>query len=131
MLIEILKHTSDDLRVCFTALAVLARILYILEMRLYSRTTVRQIVALHPQTTAWFAHWVDMVENSSWQTPNDVIKTYPNASGLHGDRIRFEVGHNKFRLIAGFSYQYQACYIKFFGTHKEYDAVNVATVADY
>ena len=106
--------------------------LYRGDMLLYSRTTIRQIVATHPQTKAWFDHWVDVVEHASWKTTLDVVKTYPNARALPGgERVRFEVGHNVFRLIASFYFPHQTCYLKFFGTHREYDAVDVLTVADY
>jgi mRNA interferase HigB len=73
--------------------------------------------------------WVAVVKAARWHGPNEVKAAYGNASILIDDRICFNIKANDYRLIVQFRYRAQVVYIKFIGTHKEYDAVNAGTVS--
>ena len=54
--------------------------------------------------------------------------TYGNASTVGGDRVEFNIGGNRYRLIVRFDYQNRIGFVRFVGTHAEYDAVDAASV---
>ena len=62
---------------------------------------------------------------------NDVQITVPGAVALNGERARFEIAGGNFRLIASFSFKHQIAFIKFIGTHAEYDKIDALTIARY
>ena len=74
--------------------------------------------------SAWFAE----VERSSWTRPEDVKRRYASASLLKGDRVVFNVKGNKYRIVVAIRYEFHAVYIRFIGTHAEYDAIDAETV---
>ena len=59
-----------------------------------------------------------------WKNPNEVKKEYPSASILNDNRIVFNIKGNNYRLIVRINYNYQMIWIRFIGTHAEYDKVN-------
>ena len=66
--------------------------------------------------------------NSDWKTPNDVKKTYSNASILKESRMVFNIKGNDYRLVVKFNFEKQWIFIRFIGTHNENDKINVETV---
>ncbi len=73
---------------------------------------------------AWYAE----ASLAQWKAPADVKRQFPGASVVANNRIVFNLGGNRYRLIVSFAYQHQAGYIKFFGSHAEYDRVDAATI---
>jgi mRNA interferase HigB len=72
--------------------------------------------------------WHRLVSKTTWQTPNDVKRTLGTASIINADRVVFNIAGNKHRLIAAIDYRRQVLFIKFIGTHAEYDQVDAATI---
>ena len=62
-----------------------------------------------------------------WQTPNDIKTTYENASIISADRVVFNIAGNKYRLVVAVNYKSNIVFIKFIGTHEEYDRIDAAT----
>ncbi len=60
---------------------------------------------------------------------DDIQKTFPKAKVLNGERVRFEVAGGNYRLVAAFHFPAQATYIKFVGTHADYDRIDSLTVS--
>ena len=82
-----------------------------------------------------FERFYDVASESTWGTPHDIIKTFNNSDLVtckkqKTTRIVFNIGHNKYRLITGYFFTDLECilYIKFIGTHKEYDLIDVCEV---
>lgn len=73
---------------------------------------------------AWFA----VVRAVEWRHPADVKATFGNASIIGNQRAVFNICGNKYRLIVGLDYEAHHVYVKFLGTHHEYDQVNAETV---
>ena len=63
-----------------------------------------------------------------WLTPSQVKAQFPNASIIANNRVVFDIAGNGYRLIASMDYEFHSAYIKFFGTHAEYDRINAANV---
>jgi len=73
---------------------------------------------------AWFAE----ARRATWRTPADVKAAYRNASFVGNDRVVFNIGGNKYRLVVALKYSAQIAFIRFVGTHAEYDDIDVEEV---
>jgi mRNA interferase HigB len=72
--------------------------------------------------------WVDEVKKAIWRQPADIKDHYRSASVLKNRRIVFNIKGNDYRLVVSVAYRYQAGYVKFIGTHAEYDGIDAETV---
>jgi mRNA interferase HigB len=100
-------------------------------MRIITKRTLRDFWAgasRYADARTPLEAWHDEVRRARWRSPADVKARYRNASVLKGRRVVFNIGGNKYRLIARVLYQHQAVYIRFVGTHAEYDRINANTV---
>lgn len=71
--------------------------------------------------------WVHIVKAAAWARPIDVKQMFRSADILRGGRVVFNIGGNKYRLVAAIHYRGQRVYIRFIGTHKEYDKIDAET----
>lgn len=72
--------------------------------------------------------WHAQVRAADWKTPAEVKGTFGDASILKGSRVVFNICGNKYRLITKINFSYRVVYIRFVGTHEEYDEVDAETV---
>jgi mRNA interferase HigB len=72
--------------------------------------------------------WFHEVQNSQWRTPADVTRSYATASIVSSDRVVFNIKGNAYRLVVAVDYQRQILFIKWLGTHAQYDKIDVRTV---
>jgi mRNA interferase HigB len=72
--------------------------------------------------------WHSEVEAASWQTPADIKEKYRSASILKDSRTVFNICDNKYRLVVKINFKSATIFIRFVGTHKEYDAIDVEVV---
>jgi len=63
-----------------------------------------------------------------WKKPNDVKKKYRNASILNNNRVVFNINGNKYRLVVSIKYEFELVYIRFIGTHEEYNNINAEII---
>ena len=75
----------------------------------------------------FLTEWYHFCQKQKWATPQDVKNTFRHVSFVV-DRIVFNVKGNSYRIVCGMDYQRQAMFIKFVGTHKEYDEIKVEAV---
>ncbi|MBV5295368.1 MAG: type II toxin-antitoxin system HigB family toxin [Curvibacter lanceolatus] len=73
--------------------------------------------------------WLAEARAAHWSSPQDVKRQYANASIIANNRVVFNIKGNDYRLIVAIAYKMQYVYVKFVGTHAEYDRVD-ATVVD-
>ena len=73
---------------------------------------------------AWFAE----ASGASWETPQAIKDQYRHASFVADSRVIFNIGGNKYRLVVHVNYDYGIVYIKFVGTHSDYDRIDPETV---
>ncbi|MFK5972048.1 MAG: type II toxin-antitoxin system HigB family toxin [Flavobacteriaceae bacterium] len=92
--------------------------------RIIAKSTLRQFWEKHNDSEQYLKTWHDTVKNSKWNSPNDVKQTYINASILKNGRVVFNIKGNSYRLIVKFNYHKQWAFIRFIGTHAEYDKIN-------
>ena len=73
---------------------------------------------------AWYAE----AKNADWKKPADITKLYRSASILTNDRVVFNIKGNDYRLVAAINYEFNIIYVRFIGTHKEYDKINAKEI---
>lgn len=83
---------------------------------------------LFPDAEQPLKAWVDEVKQAAWSQPADVKAKYRNASILKNKRVVFNIKGNDYRIVVSVAYRFGAVYIKFIGTHKQYDAIDAETV---
>jgi mRNA interferase HigB len=100
-------------------------------MRIIAYKALKQFWDSHPAyadviepTRAWFQH----TEAADWKSPADVKADLRTASILKDGRVVFNLAGNKYRLVVWINYPYRVVYIRFIGTHKQYDAIDVQTI---
>jgi mRNA interferase HigB len=89
----------------------------------------RYHAACHPHAAAPLRKWFALVAAAEWRNPADVKLVFGGAVDFVADnRIIFDIGGNKYRLIVRVSYAYGQVLIKFIGTHAEYDRIDVGRI---
>jgi mRNA interferase HigB len=97
-------------------------------LRVIARRSLRTFWEEHPDAEGPLRAWCKEVERSDWTTPAQVKDRFPRASIVRDNRVVFDIGGNRFRLVAWVNYRQRAVYIKWLGTHSEYDRIDVETV---
>ncbi len=82
----------------------------------------------HADSRSAINSWIALVENASWRTKQDVKKTFPRAKLLKGNRARFELVHNRYRLIVLIEYIDQYVDVLFIGTHNDYEKLDPSSL---
>lgn len=97
-------------------------------MRIFTERTLRgyweQHAAVGPSLRAWLKH----TEQANWSSPQQVKDDYPSASIISNNRVVFNLKGNNYRLVVQINYLKGRVYIRFIGTHAEYDRINAAEV---
>jgi len=99
-------------------------------VRIFSRSTLRDFWSRPNRGDSKQAllSWLEIVRAVDWRHPADVKATFGNASIIGNERVVFNICGNKYRLIVGIGYETKHVYVKFLGTHREYDQVDAETV---
>lgn len=82
----------------------------------------------HPDAREPCLAWYRQVLAADWATPSAVKADFGNASILKDGRVVFNIAGNKFRLVVWINYPYRVLYVRFIGTHRQYDAIDAQTI---
>ncbi|QNR24881.1 type II toxin-antitoxin system HigB family toxin [Croceimicrobium hydrocarbonivorans] len=93
-------------------------------MRVIAKSTLRLFWEKHSESEQALKAWYREAEKASWQSFNELKLEYPSASILKDNRIVFNIKGNNYRLIVKFNFDFQICWIRFIGTHAEYDKID-------
>lgn len=93
------------------------------KLRLFWESNSSYLDAVEP-LTEWYRHF----DKASYQNPQAIKDVFGTASILKGGRIVFNIGGNKYRLIVAFDFERQLGYIRFVGTHVQYDRINAELI---
>ena len=97
-------------------------------MRVISRKPLKDFAAQAPSANAELDAWYAEATNAAWATPADVKAKYGSASILKDGRVVFNICGNKYRLVVWINYGFSTIYVRFVGTHEEYDNIDAQTI---
>jgi len=97
-------------------------------MRVIAKKVLRDFWASHPDSEQPLKSWYREAEHAEWKNPAQVIRNYPSASILPGNRVVFNIKGNRYRLIVKINYHYRMLWIRFVGTHAAYDVIDATTI---
>ncbi|UNE54632.1 MULTISPECIES: type II toxin-antitoxin system HigB family toxin [Bartonella] len=97
-------------------------------MKIVKISTLQIFWDKYPDAEQPLKAWIDEAKNAQWRSPHDIKEKYKNASILKNNRVVFNIRGNDYRLIVSIFYPAGWLYIKFIGTHKQYDAIDANTV---
>jgi len=97
-------------------------------MHVIARSTLREFWQTHPEAEEPLKAWYAEAKHATWQTPQDIKDQYGSASFPGNDRVVFNICGNKYRLIVHVKYAFFVVYIRFIGTHEEYDKVDAKEI---
>lgn len=100
-------------------------------MRIIAWRVLAAYADRHPETKVSLLRWRMLVRASNWASMDDLRHAAPNVKILNGERARFEVAGGNFRMIVAFDFVRSTAFIKFIGTHAEYDRVDALTVSQF
>ncbi len=97
-------------------------------MRIIARKTLSDFWEQHPDAEQALQAWYRDAKRAEWRTPADIKNVYRNASVVGNNRVVFNIKGNDYRLVVAIQYQWGNVYIRFIGSHKEYDKIDVSTI---
>lgn len=97
-------------------------------MRIIAKKILRDFWEAHPDSEQQLKAWYQETSKAERTTPNKIKIEYPSASFLADNRVVFNIKGNHYRLIVKINYDYQMIWIRFIGTHAEYDKINAKTI---
>jgi mRNA interferase HigB len=100
-------------------------------MRVIALRTIKQFIDSKPEyldarepALAWYRQ----VLSANWASPNDVKREIASASVLKDGRVVFNIAGNKYRIVVWINYPYRVVYVRFIGTHRQYDGIDAQTI---
>jgi mRNA interferase HigB len=97
-------------------------------LRIIAKKTLRDFWEIHPDSEQQLKSWFQETSKATWVGPSQIKLEYPSASFLVDNRVVFNIKGNHYRLIVKINYDYKMIWIRFVGTHAEYDKVNAKTI---
>lgn len=97
-------------------------------MRVIARRTLREFWERHADAREQLQVWLAVTERADWKSPADIKAVFRSAVVLRGNRIVFNIRGNRYRLIVKIHYNRRIVYIRFVGTHAEYDRIDAETI---
>lgn len=97
-------------------------------MRIIAIRTLRDFWLSHPDAEQALKAWIQEAAAADWRSPHDIKAQFRSASVLRNRRIVFNIKGNDYRLIVACAFRFGALYVKFVGTHAQYDAIDAETV---
>jgi mRNA interferase HigB len=97
-------------------------------MRIVALSTLRTFWEKHPDAETPLRAWYALASRALWKTPADIKAAYRSASFIADRRVVFNIKGNDYRLVVAVRYDRELMYVRFVGTHRQYDRINVETI---
>lgn len=98
------------------------------KVRIISRRVLREFAIKHPQSKLLLDDWYRTALRAKWATPAEIKQIARSADILPDNRVVFNLGGNRYRLIVKIEYEFWTIYIRFIGTHDDYDRVDATSI---
>jgi len=102
---------------------------YFCHVKILVKKTILFYIKKYPMAETQLLIWYNEFSKLELSNFNELKKVYGNASIVNNNRVVFNIKGNDFRLVVSVNFLQTACYVIWFGTHKEYDKINVETIA--
>ena len=97
-------------------------------MRVIAKKILREFWGKHKDCEQQLKSWFQEASKAEWKTSKDIKAEYPSASFLAGNRVVFNIKGNHYRLIVRINFDYQIMWIRFIGTHAQYDRIDATKI---
>lgn len=97
-------------------------------LRVIAKKTLREFWQKHPDCEQQLKAWFQETSNTEWKNTRNIKIEYPSASFLADNRVVFNIKGNHYRLIVRINYDYQMVWIRFIGTHAEYNKIDARKI---
>lgn len=97
-------------------------------MHILSKGTLRKYWLSNASSKGVLEAWYKVVKSVEWNTPNEVVEMFPRASIIPNSRVVFRLQGNDLRLIVVIDYTFKKVFVRFIGTHAEYDKIDATTI---
>jgi mRNA interferase HigB len=97
-------------------------------MRVIAVKTLRDFWTKHPQAEIPLSAWYALARRATWRSPTDIKAAYRSASFLPNNRVIFNIKGNDYRLVVAVHYDRGIMFVRFVGTHREYDRINAQKI---
>ena len=100
-------------------------------MRIIARNRLVAFWERHPGTRASLTHWLSVTREANWTDADAAQQAFAKAKALNGERVRYEIAGGDDRLIVAFDFRRCIAFVKFIGSHAEYDRIDALTVSRF
>lgn len=100
-------------------------------MRIIAVKNLKEFWERHPQEKNSLKSWHDETKKANWNNTQDIKKRYIRADFLKNNRVIFDISGNRCRLVVEINYNFKIVFIKFIGTHKEYEEIDPEMINEY
>jgi mRNA interferase HigB len=97
-------------------------------VRIIAKKTLVLFWKKHEDCEQQVKSWYDETSNANWASTKDIKTNYPSASFLNDNRVVFNIKGNSYRLIVKINYKYKMVWIRFIGTHAQYDKIDAGSI---
>ncbi len=97
-------------------------------MHIIKRKTLMEFWQKHPDSKQAIRTWYAVVNKAKWQEPSEIKKIFGTSDFLRNNRVCFNIKGNSYRLVVKVIYELQRVYIRFIGTHTEYDKIDANNI---
>jgi mRNA interferase HigB len=98
------------------------------KLRVIAKKILREFWEIHSDCEQQLKSWYRETCKAEWKNPNEIKIEYPSASILNNNRVVFNIKGNSYRIIVKINFEYEMVWIRFVGTHAEYDKINANTI---
>jgi len=100
-------------------------------MRIVAQSHLQACWEKHPETEAALRLWLGVARRAEWASMGDVMARWSKAKVLNGERVRFEIAGGDYRMVVAIQFRAQIVWVKFLGTHAEYDRIDALSVSQF
>jgi mRNA interferase HigB len=100
-------------------------------MRVIARSVLVGYAEKHPETRTALERWYRFVKAAHWRSMDDLQRAAPKAKVLNRERARFEVAGGSYRLVIALDFRRHIVFVKFIGTHAEYDKIDPLSISQF
>jgi mRNA interferase HigB len=101
---------------------------YIMDMRIITFKRIKEFSAVHPDAEMPLCRWFRITESNIWSNLNNIRNTFPTADYVGNNRYVFNIKGNDYRLVAIIIFASKKVYIRFIGTHSEYEKIDCKNI---